>query len=416
MKTNGSLIAYGGLGLPLAMVALPVYVQVPLYYTQQVGLSLAVTGWILFAARLVDTFQDPWLGQFIDRLAQAGKLNRWLVLCLPLFIAVFFALWLPPQGQTLFLAGWLALSLALVYTLHSFLNIAYLSWGSRLGSPALVTRAAGWREGAGLIGVVLASAGPVALASAGWSSAQVMTAYSLVFSVVLLAGLWALVRHAPGWQHQAGVEQVGLRQAWETPGFRGVLLPFGLNAVAVAIPATLALFFIGDRIQAESMAGLFLACYFLAGAVGLPFWTGLAQKIGPARAWQAGMLLAIAAFIWAVFLEAGDSTAYFVVCVLAGLALGADLAMPPVVLARLIPEGQTPAGYYGIWSLLGKLALAVSGLLLPLLALFGYEPGQANSNVAALGYAYAALPCILKLLAWASLRPLMSAHAKELAK
>jgi Na+/melibiose symporter-like transporter len=415
MIAQRHLISYGFLGLPLAMVALPVYVQVPLYYTREAGLSLAVTGWVLFAARLIDTFQDPWLGQLIDAMVQRRLLKTVLAFAAVPFILAFLALWLPPDGATALAAWWLAIMLALVYTFHSLLNIAYLSWGARLaGGNKLVTRAAAWRESAGLVGVVLASAGPALLGHAGWSATQSMVMYSALFAIFLVLGLVALLRSAPGWQEQPDHQRVNLRQAWSTPAFRRVLLPFGLNAVAVAIPATLALFFISDRIQAEPLAGMFLAAYFVAGALGLPFWTRLADKVGPARAWQMGMVLAIFAFVWAVFLQAGDVYAYLVVCVLAGLALGADLAMPPVVLARLIPAGQTPAGYYGIWSLLGKLALAVSGLLLPLLAFFGYEPGQDHSNSNALASAYALLPCVLKLFACLSLRPLIQAYSREL--
>ena len=69
------LAAYGALGLPLAMAALPVYVQAPAYYAGTLGLPLATTGMVLFAARLVDTVQDPWLGRWIDRLAGAGRLH-----------------------------------------------------------------------------------------------------------------------------------------------------------------------------------------------------------------------------------------------------------------------------------------------------------------------------------------------------
>jgi Na+/melibiose symporter-like transporter len=407
MKHCASLAAYGFLGLPLAMVALPVYVQVPQYYTGQVGLSLALTGWVLFAARLIDTVQDPWLGLWIDRLAKHQRLGGVLVGAALIFMVVFGALWLPVFSGQVALALWLGLTLALVYTLHSFINIAYLSWGARLGRSAAITRAAGWREAAGLVGVILASAGPVWLSQReGWSAREAMAAYSGLFAFLLVTGIACLLKYAPGWNTQADNSATSLRQAWNTEAFRTLLVPFTLNAIAVAVPATLALFFITDKLQASAHSGMFLASYFLAGAVGLPAWTHLAQRIGAVRAWRAGMVLAVVAFIWAIGLGAGDSLAYLVVCLMAGLALGADLAMPPVVLAGLIPPGQTPAGYYGIWSLLGKLALAVSGLLLPLLASVGYEPGNTHSNVQALGLVYAGVPCALKLLAWISLRPL----------
>ena len=63
------------------------------------------------------------------------------------------------------------------------------------------------------------------------------------------------------------------------------------------------------------------------------------------------------------------------------------------------------AGYFGVWTLLGKLALAVSGLALPLLAVLGYTPGMAATSHGgwALALLYAGLPCVFKLAALVAL-------------
>src|SRR5450830_1992912 len=88
----------------------------------------------------------------------------------------------------------------------------------------------------------------------------------------------------------------------------------------------------------------------------------------------------------------------------AGLALGADLSLPPVLLATLIGKQESTAAYYGVWALLGKLSLAVAGLALPLLAALGYRPGSAAGISLALVYAW--LPCAFKLLALVFLKSL----------
>ena len=178
--------------------------------------------------------------------------------------------------------------------------------------------------------------------------------------------------------------------------------------MSVAIPATLALFFINDRLQAGQYAGAFLATYFLSTAIGLPFWVATAKRLGVLPAWRLGMLLAILAFSGTTLLGAGDVWLYGVVCVAAGLALGADLALPPVLLATVIGKQESTADYYGIWTLLAKLALAVSGLALPLLAALGYVPGVVSiqAGTTALAWVYAALPCVFKLVALLLLRNL----------
>jgi GPH family glycoside/pentoside/hexuronide:cation symporter len=324
-----------------------------------------------------------------------------------LLAAAFFGIWLPPalvRHNSGSLLAWLGLMLILAYSAHSMLNIAYLAWGARLSEHAAgLLGAAALRELAGLIGAVIASVMPGVIMAAGVAVQPGMQKYSAAFSLLLALALAALLYAAPAWRKPVGSSRVAsgwsdlLRSMSANRGFRRLLLPYFLNALSVAIPATLALFFISDRLQASHYAGVFLASYFLATALGLPCWVAAARRWGVLQAWRLGMLLAILAFAGAVLLQAGDVLWYGLVCIAAGLALGADLALPPVLLAGLIGEDENTAAYYGVWTLLGKLALALSGLCLPLLAALGYQPGMSGS--AALGWMYALLPCTCKLLA-----------------
>ena len=52
--TTGHILSYGLLGLPLAFAALPIYVHVPRYYAKTAGMELALLGFILLGARLLD--------------------------------------------------------------------------------------------------------------------------------------------------------------------------------------------------------------------------------------------------------------------------------------------------------------------------------------------------------------------------
>lgn len=396
------LAAYGLLGLPLAMAALPVYVHVASYYHQLHGTQLALLGWVMFAARLFDTLQDPYLGHLIDQLRH---LRRWLTGATLLLGAAFAALWQAPTAM-LTPTLWLALMLILAYSAHSLLNIAYLAWGSRLpahaghGTAPLLSATA-WREGWGLLGLIIGSIVPASILSQPPAQlAYQMGCYSLGFAMLLGLAVLALLTLAPPWPAAAPTSphwRSVARQIWANNAFRRLLLPYLLNSCAVALPATLALFFIGDQLQAAPLAGLFLGSYFVAAAASLPVWTRLAQRYGALNCWRGGMLLAIASFAGTALLGAGDVWQYELICLAAGTALGADLSMPNVLAARAIPAAQAPAAYFGILTLLGKLALALSGLALPLLAMLGYQPGL--SGHLALPLVYAVLPCILKLLA-----------------
>jgi GPH family glycoside/pentoside/hexuronide:cation symporter len=407
--------SYGFLGLPLAMAALPVYVQIPAYYTTQLGLPLASTGLVLFFARIIDTVQDPLLGKIIDK--RQHNIASWFVFAALLLAIAFYGLWRPPITMASgglnvnLLLAWLGMMLIVAYTAHSMINIAYLSWGARLAntdpdstsSTSALLGGAAWREGLGLVGVILASLIPSFIMQA--NPAQINSGlgyYALGFSVLLAIGIVGLLRGAPKWQRNELDTTVSLREALANTQFRRLLPIYFVNSVSVSIPATLSLFFINDRLEAPHLAGYFLASYFIAGALGLPIWIFLAKRIGTILAWKLGMAIAITSFIGAAFLTSGNIAAYMLVCIASGLALGADLALPPVLLAEIIPKNQAPASYYGVWTLLAKLALALSGLALPILSLLAYQPGQ-STNTGGLVLLYAALPCILKLFAMRSL-------------
>lgn len=408
--TASRLAAYGALGLPLAMVALPVYIQAPAYYTTQMGMSLSLAGIVLFAARLIDTAQDPLLGLWVDKLARRHALTPVMGCAALCLVVAFAALWLPPVSGDAWLAAWLAATLVAVYLAHSLINIAYLAWAARLGDDDTLARAAAWREGAGLVGVLLATAIPATLiAIAGTDARLAMTAFASLFAALLIAALWLLFRLAPPWNARAappGAAPKPWHAVRHNRAFRALLAPYFLNGIAVAIPATLAIFFIEDRLMAPRWVAPCLTLYFVAGAAGLPAWVHIAHRIGAMHAWRLAMALAVVAFVWAALLEPGSILPFVLICAMSGLAVGADLALPPVLLATRIPAGEGPAVYYGVWTLLTKLCLAIAGLTLPVLSWLGYQPGTPATGSAghALAFMYAGLPCVLKLAAMALLR------------
>ncbi|MTW11152.1 MFS transporter [Pseudoduganella eburnea] len=391
-------VAYGLLGMPLAMATLPVYVHIPAYYAMNLDMGLAPLGWVLFTARLFDTAQDPFWGMWIDRLDT--KVAPLLIAAATIFVLAFAGLWLPPTGRGSTVA-WLAAMLALTYSAHSFITICYLAWGASLnGCTQALLSATAWREGAGLAGIMLASVIPAAIMANGIDAISTgMGFYNLSFALLFAVSLYALLQFAPAWRKTEHVTPPFFESAKalaKNRRFMGLLLPYFLNAVAMSLPATLALFYIRDQLKSPAWAPAFLLSYFASAVCGLPFWTKLASRTGPARCWCLGMLMAVLAFCGAALLGDGDRWSYFAVCISAGFALGADLAMPPVLFARTVRDGEGSGAYFGIYTLLSKLALACTGLSLPLLTYAGYQPGAGPSMP--LVALYAGLPCVIKLL------------------
>lgn len=394
---------YGLLGLPLAFAALPLYVQLPAHYAQTFGAPLGALGAVLLGARLLDAVLDPWIGRAVDRLFGHSP---GAVLAAGAFAAAalalgFVLLFFPPVREPGALLAWAAFALLLTYLGYSTLSVAHQAWGAMLsGDEAQRARIVGWREALGLAGVVVASVLP---ALAGWAAS------AAVLVLALVAGCIGWAR-SPAPASAAGGDPAGWWAPFAHAEFRALLAVFVLNGIATAVPATLLLFFVRDRLQlgAAWEAG-FLASYFLAGAASIPLWLWLVRRIGLARAWLAGMLLCIAVFAGAATLSAGDAAGFLAVCLLCGLALGSDLALPAALLAGVIQRagalGRGEGLFFGWWNFATKLNLALAaGLALPLLALAGYAPGTRDAQaLTALTLAYCLLPCALKAAAAAVL-------------
>lgn len=395
------LLAYGGFGLPLAMVALPIYVYLPQFYAGRAGISLVAIGAVLLTARFAAAFIDPLLGWWIGR--GQGAYPRYVAIALLPLLAGFVALFHPPAlGATASLA-WFLGTLMLVYLGFGIATIAHQSWGAALTqAPAERARVSGVREACGLAGVVLA---------AGVTGAAGYSGLTVAFGVALLGGAALLLRWSARPAAAApAVALPALRQMavpFREARFRALFAVLMVNGVASAIPATLFLFFAADHLRLAALSGLFLIMYFGAAALSIPFWVALAVRYGEARAWVGGMLLSCVVFVWAFGLAPGAAVAFGAICVLSGFAVGADLALPPALLAGVIGKaghaGAREAAYFGVWNWGVQMTLALAaGISLPLLEWLGYVPGT-GAGTGALVAAYALLPCALKLGAAAML-------------
>jgi len=400
---------YGWLGFALAFVALPLYVVLPHYYASRFGVPLATLGALLLGARLMDAVIDPLLGRWSDGLYRQSQraVLRWGAVA-AVALAVGFALLFFPQVQgERALLLWVALSLVLTYTAYSALSILHQSWGALQGGDEdMRGRVVAWREGMGLLGVVTASVTPLMLG---------MEACTALFAAALATGWWAWRSMVSGARcaMPPAAQPAPQHALWlplTRPAFRVLLGVFLLNGIASAIPATLILFFVQDRLQAPAdIQPLFLGLYFVCAALAIPLWLRCVVHIGLARTWLAGMVLSVAVFVFAAQLGAGDGAAFLLVCALSGAALGADLTVPAALLTGAIADhgdrGRAEGAYFGWWNFASKLNLALAaGLALPALQAWGYTPGaQDAAALQALTVAYCLLPCALKLAAAALL-------------
>lgn len=398
------LMQYGSLALPIAFAGFPLYILAPDFYASQHGVSLTVLGVVLLLLRLFDAVQDPLIGSLSDRFSHQS-FTIMLISALVLLVSIY-ELFHPSSKHVVY---WFAASMALAVTAFSVLSINLAALGALWTShSADQTRISGTREAFGLIGLLLAVSLPPLL-KVLLPEEHVYIAFSAVLFLITLLSLvffyrW-LSNHSATLKRSSKAQPRIFQTLFNLPvKTRKLFLVYGLSVLASSIPAILVIFFVRDRLNAESYLGLFLLLYFLSGALSMPLWKSLAEKHGKYQTWLFSTLLAVASFVWAFFLGEHNSVAYGIICVSSGVALGADLALPPSILADNIHQSNTQnstATQFSILTLLSKVALAFSSAItFPLLDAAGFSPASINtpSALLSLSIAYALIPCIIKLI------------------
>ncbi len=394
LLSRRDLLPPGSVATILAFAGLPLYIHVPHYYAQEMGVGLSVLGGLLLLARLVDSVQDPIIGQLADRLKTHREL--W-VLGSGLLLAIGLGLLFAPSSWGAPLPRLMGGLLA-AFTGFSALQIVLYDHGLAQAEAAGqgYTQIALWREVGGVIGVCIAAVAPAALASA-LGPAHAYLYYAVAFLVLAFLSLgWMRGRWMASGQ---SFPERGFIQALGAPGLASVL-GFGVvNVLPTAVTSTLFLFFVSDILMAPAHAGALLLVFFTSAAVAAPGWVRLADRIGCKTTLIIGMTLSVPVFVWAYALGPGDVIAFYAISAASGAALGADMTLVPAILAARIRGGGGQV--FSLWTFLQKTALAVAaGTALPMLSLAGYDPGIPQGDGArALSTAYALVPCALKLAA-----------------
>ena len=410
------LLAYGLPALPLAVLTIPFYVIVPTYYNA-LGLPIAAVGFALLVIRLLDALIDPIAGFLADRFTTRFGRRKVLFLGgIPLTTLAAVKLFLPPttMADTGYLVFWgIALSVGWTIAL-----VPYQAWGAELSTTyAGRSRVSAFREGIAFIGTLLALITPEIVKQIEGVTTQASIGPTLAvfaYGIAILLPLTAMLAYlAVPEPIDRSTVRLDLRASLvamvANKPFVRLLAAFLINGLANGLPATLFLLFVAERLQLVAAGGVFLIIYFSAGLVGIPLWLWLAGRTSKHRSWSIAMLTACAAFILAPILPAGSFTGFALICIVTGLAVGADLALPASLQADVIDLDtaasgeQRSASYLAVWGLATKLALALAvGLAFPTLAAFGFDPGsgqRSDTGLLVLALLYAGLPVALKLSA-----------------
>ncbi len=398
------LAAYAAPALPLASLLLPVYIFLPTHYAINMGLGLATVGLIRLIAGIWDVITDPIIGILSDRTPAsvfAGPRKIWMLAGLPFCMLGAWFLLNPVLGVgAVYMLFW-SLVMVLGWTM---MLLPLNAMGAELSNDYHErNRINAWREAFGILGVLIPLMIIAVFASGeGQEGASLHLISILVLTTLPLAAFlcWKFVPTRPLQTNTVTMKYKEILHTLKSnKPFLSLIISYFINAVANGLPASLILLYVGNILQDSERIGLYLFTYFLAGLIALPVWTVIARRYSKHRVWCVAMIFACLVFAFVPFLSAGDSFFYLLVCILTGLAFGADLALPPSMQADVIDVDRANtktdrAGlYFALWGMATKLSLAIATAL-GFLAL-----DLTHQNPFVLISLYALIPIVFKLAA-----------------
>lgn len=411
-----SLLRYSFIALPLSFAGLPLYIHMPDFYTTEFGINLGLLGIILLCVRAIDALQDPVIGYLCDRLPHhRNTIITGGVLMLGIgMLGLCFGAPIPALNWL-----WFASFMILATTGFSIITINInMIGGFWHNTPTQRARISSWREGFGLIGLLLAAILPTLL-QLYFPPRISFIIMAAIFIITITAAFICFRTFLNGYR---APHETASRTSTSTFALLSILngrdkhffLICFVSTFAASLPAALVLFFIRDYLGAEELSGLFMALYFLSGAGLIGVWSKIATHHGLYKTWAYAMILSVVTFIGACVLSPGDVIAYGLICILSGAALGADLALPPAIIAGRIAgkDAQNHAAqYYAFLAFLPKIAMALAAAATFIALDFaGFTANAQNSQSAltVLVAAYALAPCILKIFSAALLLNLIT--------
>ena len=412
-------IAYSAPAFALAVVGIPVYVYIPKFYTDVVGINIAVLGTLLFSVRIFDAITDPAIGYLSDRTrTRFGRRRPYIAIGSLFVVLAMVLLFTPPKASAYFETWWFGICIYALFLFWTAVTVPYESLGPEITFDYHErTSLFGMRDGFLIAGTLMAASSPALVA---WafnlnSDAEGERAkffwIAVVYAPLLIGSCWWCVTAVQEIQTRnplkpAGVWS-GLRYVARNRPFIILIISYTIAAIGSNLPATLILYYVEYVLQSQ-LADAFLLLYFVTGIIFLPGWILLSRRIGKKAAWLTSMAINTGAFTGVFFLGPGDAHIYGILVFLSGIGFGATLALPSAIQADVIDYDELLCGqrregqYIGLWSIAKKFAAAVGvGAGLSILGLAGYTPNAAQSEQVqfTLRILYALVPSVCNILA-----------------
>jgi GPH family glycoside/pentoside/hexuronide:cation symporter len=393
---------YAILAIPLAFITLPLNINIADFYFRQFQLGLSNVALIILIAKNFDLLLDPIIGGCCDYFFNKQKTTAKKIIIFASFgLAIsFFLLFNPDLGQNnINKSWWLAISLMSVYLFFNIIAINFESLAVFIAQnqqQRLIIN--NYRESASLVGVLFASILPLMLVNT-----NKYFYLSIIFILLIIFALAFFMKLKVA-KSIITINNLNIfliiKNTYHNSKFKKIMLILLINSCAVALPANLLIFYINDFLHQPQILPYSLALYFLSALLFMFFWRKIAEKSNSnsdwvQKLWLISTLGAVTTFIFAIFLQPHYYWCFLLISFSSGACLGADLILPPTIIANLIGQNNPQtSSYMACYSFTTKLGIVLASSSLFLLD-FIY---QNHLQQQALPILYSFLPCVLKML------------------
>jgi glycoside/pentoside/hexuronide:cation symporter, GPH family len=406
-QTKRTLLAYGGIALPLSLAEIPIINYLPAFYAQELQLSAGLVGLVFLCARLWDGLSDVVVGWLSDRSkSHWGRRKPWVIAGAPFLMASTWFLCNPPPGAGLVYLGVWA---ALFYATFTAVKIPHLSWGTELATGYVErSRVSSFRETFTMLGNLFLVSAPLIFLSHDAPLRDVL----FLISITVLLMVPLTVVPLGWWVHdpmQSRASQTRLFKELSALARDSILIRFLFGrlffAVEEGVTNSLLVFSIGVGLQLPNKFFWIIFILYIATLCTLPLTMRLVRHVEKHRLLAAGIALYAVALGGLLVIPSGNAAMVITLWIAVGIANTTILVLPPSILADIIDNGEVKTGerrsgaYVAIDNLVYKLGMALGvGLSFGLLELVNYDPSAASHspidvrNIRLLGFG---LPCVL---------------------
>jgi GPH family glycoside/pentoside/hexuronide:cation symporter len=399
---NRTIAAYASLGAPLKGLTLTTTLYLPAFYATDGKLGLTTVGLIFLVMRCLDIVTDPVLGWLSDSTETPfGRRRLWVAAGLPVLVLSTWEVFRPaiPARASSFI-----LWLTLFYVSWTIVTVSHTAWATDLTTDkGFLRRLIGWREWAGMLGMLAIMIGPAVEERHSISFSARMGTLGEGLAVALLCVGFIVVFLVPESPLGSGSKALGI--VWQhmrnSVELRRVLIADLFVGCGYGTSSALMLFIAKYRLHIADRFSTIMLVYFVGMLISVPGWIHIADRAGTRSMYRLAIgLLGVSQLLILIVPAANPLFAGGLWCV-QGLLTGAYQFGLNGIMAEAVKDEQARTGenvsgtWFGLLATTNKVGYALAiGTAYPLLDALGFSAARSAQGSLALVIVYAVLPAI----------------------